>query len=155
MVAVVRRCIRQAVNALVGDERLSPQQFWTLIAVAEQAGLSLGELAERRHMDQPAASRVVYTLTRRGSIAATVDPEDRRRLRLGLTADGRRLAKRLVPAVSKIRAAIDSSLSAQERAAVVNGLRKIIARLEQIGTVSSVRISNRTEAKGHGRSRSV
>jgi DNA-binding MarR family transcriptional regulator len=55
LVAVVRRRIRQVTIALVREHGLSPQQFWTVVAIARGGELSLRELAERRRMDEPTA----------------------------------------------------------------------------------------------------
>jgi DNA-binding MarR family transcriptional regulator len=131
LVAVVRRRIKQAVAALVQDTSLSPQQFWTIVLIAENEGCSLGELAERRQMDQPTASRVVSTLMRRRLLRNSPDPSDRRRSRLLLTPSGRELLGKLLPLAEKIRSTVDSALTASEREAVVKGLHKIVARLDR------------------------
>jgi DNA-binding MarR family transcriptional regulator len=130
LVAAIRRRIKQAVSALVDDKSLSPQQFWMLLAIAEAEGLSLGELARRCRMDQPTASRVVYTLSYRRLVRAQVDPQDRRCMRLTLTPNGKAAAARLAPIAEKVRGAVEKGLTPDERAAVVSGLHKILASLE-------------------------
>ena len=130
LVAVVRRRIKQAVSTLVRDHKLSPQQFWTLMAIATHEGVSLRELAEVQRMDPPTACRVVTTLTRRRLVHSGADPADRRRSRLVLTPSGRSLADRLAPVATAVRSAVDAGLTPSERAAVVAGLQKVIANLE-------------------------
>ncbi len=132
LVAVTRRRMKQAVSTLLGSRALSPQQFWAVVAVAESEGLSLGELAARRHMDQPTASRVVYGLLRRRVLRASTDPADRRCVRLRLTAGGRRLAGRLLPIARRIDRAIERSLRPVERRAVVAGLTKVLGSLDRL-----------------------
>ncbi len=132
LVAATRRRIKQAVSALVSDRSLSPQQFWTLVVIAEEEGLSLKALAQRRRMDQPTASRLALALTDRGLLSASVDPADRRALRLTLTASGQTLASRLLPIADAIRSAVEGCLTPQERTAVVSGLHKIIASLDRL-----------------------
>ncbi len=132
LVAVIRRRIKQAVISLVSDKTLSPQQFWTLIGLAQNDGMSLTELARLRQLDQPTASRVVYTLTYRRLVRATVDPKDRRCIRLSLTPNGRAMADRLLPIAEKVRSAVEDGLTPDERAAVVSGLHKILASLNQL-----------------------
>jgi DNA-binding MarR family transcriptional regulator len=132
LVAVIRRRIKQAVSSLVRDKTLSPQQFWTLIAVAQNDGLSLTELARSRQLDQPTASRVVYTLTYRRLIRTSTDPKDRRCIRLTLTPNGRAAADRLLPIAEKVQAAIEEGLTPDERAAVVSGLHKVLASLDRL-----------------------
>jgi MarR family transcriptional regulator, lower aerobic nicotinate degradation pathway regulator len=132
LVAATRRRIKQAVSVLVGSRDLSPQQFWVVVAVAESEGLSLSELAQCRHMDQPTASRVVYGLVRRKLLRASIDPADRRCVLLMLTAGGRRLARQLLPIARKIHRTIERSLQPAERRAVVSGLQKVLGSLDRL-----------------------
>jgi DNA-binding MarR family transcriptional regulator len=132
LLAVTRRRFKQVVSTLVDDRRLSPQQFWTLVTVAEHEGLSLKALAEGRRMDQPTASRLACALVDRGLLSARVDPSDRRALRLSLTASGRALSERLVPIATRVRDAVEGALAPNERAQVVSALGKIVASLDQL-----------------------
>ena len=137
LVAVVRRRIRQVTNALVREHGLSPQQFWTVVAVARGGELSLRELAERRRMDEPTACRVVDTLVRRRLVRSSPDPSDRRRLRLTLTPSARGMAERLLPIADTIAALVEGELSPAERGAVVAGLEKVIANLDRFAATLS------------------
>jgi DNA-binding MarR family transcriptional regulator len=132
LIALAHRRIRQMVTARVSDLELSPPQFWMLIRILEHEGGSLGELAQHARIDEPTASRVVFALTRRGLVRSEVDPEDRRRTRLTLTLEGRRLSGRLLPLSREIRGAVETALTSAERAAVTAGLQKVISRLERL-----------------------
>ncbi len=130
LVALVRRRIRQVTSALVREHGLSPQQFWTMVAIARGGEMSLRELAERRRMDEPTACRVVDTLVRRRLVRSRPDREDRRRSRLALTPSGEAKAGELLPIAARIAAAVEGGLSEVQRAAVVAGLKRVIANLE-------------------------
>ncbi len=78
-------------------------------------------------MDQPTACRVVDGLVRRRLLRSRPDPADRRRSRLALTPAGKALAEELLPLAAEVRRAVERSLSAGERRAVVSGLTKVIA----------------------------
>jgi DNA-binding MarR family transcriptional regulator len=132
LIAFTHRRIKQAVSARVSDLRLSPQQFWTLVHVLGHEGGSLGELAEQRRMDEPTASRVVFALARRGLVRSEEDPADRRRARLVMTAKGKNLAQRLLPVAREIRLTVESALTTAEREALAAGLRKVVARLDDV-----------------------
>jgi DNA-binding MarR family transcriptional regulator len=136
LVAVVRRRIKQAVSTMVREHDLSPQQFWTLVAIARHEGVSLRELAELQRMDQPTACRVVAALARRRLVHSGADPADRRRSRLVLTPSGRAMAEQLAPIAAAVRSAVEAGLTPSERTAVVAGLRKVIANLENSQTGS-------------------
>ncbi len=131
LVAATRRRIKQAVGRRVRSHRLSAQQFGLLVAIVEGEGLSLRELADRRRMDQPTTSRIVTTLIRKKLVREEGDPRDRRRRCLRLAAPGRALAERLYPVALELRAAIVGGLSPAERAALRNGLRKIIHNMDR------------------------
>ena len=132
LIALSHRRIRQMVAGRVNGLQLSPPQFWMLVRICEHEGGSLGELAQHARIDEPTASRVVYALTRRGLVRSEVDPGDRRRSRLFVTAEGRRLTERLLPVSEEIRAAVEGALTPAEREAVAAGLQKVIARLDRM-----------------------
>ncbi len=125
----VVRSVRQLVAAQIEPLGLSIQQFWTIVAVAEEAIGSQSELAARLRVDEATACRVVRALGDGGLISAVRDPEDRRRVRLALAPRGEALARRLVPVAREIRSVIDSALSPEERAATRAALVKVLNRL--------------------------
>src|SRR6266540_2681599 len=115
LVSAVRRRIRQVVHAEASRHRLTPQQFWVLVTVHEAGSTSLGALAERLHMDQPTASRVVASLAARKLLRMAEDPEDRRRVLLTASAAGADLAARLRPPATDLSAAVVAALPGARR----------------------------------------
>jgi len=142
LIATVRSRIKQTVGGLARPFRLSPQQFWVLVGIAESEGSSLGQLAARHHVDQPTASRVVTALVRRGLVVAGDDPEDRRRSRLMLSPAGQQLAERLAPLAAEVRAATVAGLSAAEQELLGAALRRIVGNLDCVA-VNGRRLSTR------------
>ena len=137
LVAAVRRRLKQTVTALVREHRLSPQQFWTLVAIAREPGLSLGALAARRKMDEPTACRVVDPLVRHRLVRKAPDAADQRRLRLVLTPAGAALARTLLPLASTISRAVEAGLSRAEREAITSGLAKVLRNLDRFAATAS------------------
>jgi MarR family transcriptional regulator, lower aerobic nicotinate degradation pathway regulator len=131
LLAALRRRIRQVAHAEARGHQLSPQQFWALIGIAEAAPLSLGALAERLRIDQPTASRVVASLTRRGLLRMAEDPQDRRRLLIETTAAGAELAGRIRPVARDLRDALVAGFTAPELTALRGALRKILGNLDR------------------------
>ncbi len=131
LVGAVRRRIKQAVDVRARRNRLSPQQFWLLVAILEVEGCSLRFLAERQRIDAPTASRVVGGLKRRGLVRFETDPADRRRGCLQLTRKGRTLARQMRLQAIEIREAVASGLTdaEQDRARLL--LRRMLANLER------------------------
>ncbi len=128
----INRSVRQLVAAQVEPLGLSTQQFWTIVAVAEETTSSQAELAGRLRVDEATACRVVRSLADAELLSAVRDPDDRRRVRLELTPRGEALARRLVPVAREIRTAIDSALTPEERAATRAGLVKVLLRLTSL-----------------------
>ncbi len=131
LVATIRRRIRQLVHAQAGAHRLTPQQFWVLLAIDEAGPLSLGALSDRLPIDPPTSSRVVASLTRRRLVRMADDPADRRRLLIGTTPEGAELAARLRPLARDLREAVVAGFSASELAALRASLRRILANLDR------------------------
>jgi DNA-binding MarR family transcriptional regulator len=131
LLASVRRRIRQVVRAEAGGHRLSPQQFWCLVGIDEAGPLSLGALADRLRMDQPTASRVVASLTRRRLVRMAEDPGDRRRLLLGTTPDGTALAGRIRPLARDLRDTLVAGFSPAELDAFRAALQRIVGNLDR------------------------
>ena len=131
LIGAVRRRIKQTVGNYVRRHRLSTQQFWVLVAIHEQSGMSLGELATHLRMDKPTASRVVFALMQRRLVRVTGDAADRRRARLQLTPSGEVLARDLYGLATTIRGAAIRGFSAAELATLRVLLRKIIANMDR------------------------
>ena len=142
LIAGARRSIKQAATRRLLRRRLSAQQFWLLVALHEQPGPSLRELAERRLMDSPTASRMVEVLVRRGLVRIEGCPQDRRRRSILLTARGAALARELRPLALQMREAIEDGFSDSEAEALRRMLLRVIAnveRFEKRGSDSAVR----------------
>jgi DNA-binding MarR family transcriptional regulator len=148
LIAAARRSIKQAATERLRRHRLSSPQFWLLVAIHEQPGPSLRELAARRLMDSPTASRVVDRLVRRGLVHIESDTSDRRRRSILLTARGAALARELHPLALQIREAIQSGFSAAEAAALRGMLLRVIANLARFDPrVSAVAVRRRAERR--------
>ena len=66
------------------------QQRALLVAVAETEPATLNQIAAKVRRGAPAVSRAIDTLVRAGLIDRQPDPDNRRRLALKLTEEGRR-----------------------------------------------------------------
>jgi DNA-binding MarR family transcriptional regulator len=132
LIGAARRSIKQAATRRLRRRSLSSQQFWLLVALAEQPCPSLRELAERRLMDSPTASRMVEVLVRRGLVRIEGCPEDRRRRSIALTERGATLARDLRPLALELRAAIQAGFSVKEAETFRRMLLRVIANVEHL-----------------------
>jgi DNA-binding MarR family transcriptional regulator len=148
LIAGARRSIKQAATRRLGRRRLSAQQFWLLVALHEQPCPSLRDLAERRLMDSPTASRMVEVLVRRGLVRIEGCPEDRRRRSVALTAPGAALARELRPLALELRAAIRGGFSEAEAETFRRMLLRVIANVERLEKNGSAATARRAATRG-------
>ena len=140
LVGVARRRIKQVVGRRLQHHRLSPQQFWVLVNLGECPDISLCELAERLHMDDPTASRVVGALTLRRLARVQPHPTDRRRRCLSLTPAGAALARRVAPIALEVRRAVEEGFTPGEKACLQSLMRRVLENVERLdrGTEAAV-----------------
>ena len=98
-----------------------------LSAIAEREPATLGEVAIASGRGAPAASRAVDALVRSGLVDRTADPDNRRRLALRLTDEGRALLDQRGTAAGSLVQRI-SRLAQSEMRAVERGI-EILERL--------------------------
>jgi DNA-binding MarR family transcriptional regulator len=132
LIAMTRRRIKQTVSNRLVRFELGPQQFWVLLNLRKEEGLSLHELARRTWTDDPTACRMVGKLIERGLIRSEEDPADRRRFRLGLTAKGRKLATELESFALEIRTTVARGMSGDDRRQLCNLLRKVMVNTDAL-----------------------
>jgi DNA-binding MarR family transcriptional regulator len=105
-----------------------PIPQWRLIAIlSEHASLTQQQLVPLSTMDKQTVSRAARSLMQRELIARAANPLDRRAHRLGLTAAGRRLYRRLAP----LALAYERQLLAGFSARRVATLQRQLLELEQ------------------------
>lgn len=109
---------------------LSMPQVKALGLLEEGGALTIKAMSDRLGLSEPAVSRGVETLVRRGLASRADDPDDRRCKRVSLTAKGRRTFE----SVSDVRTAgfraFVESLEDAEREALAAGLRPLMQRPE-------------------------
>lgn len=103
-------------------EEVTLAQYRALVVLASRGPQRLAGLAESLAVTPATATRMCDRLIRKGLVRRSIDPEDRRSVRLDLSSKGRHL----VDAVTErrrveIRALIDA-VPSQERAALVHAL---------------------------------
>jgi DNA-binding MarR family transcriptional regulator len=109
---------------------LTVPQVRVLRYVRRHPNASLGELAEYLYISAPSASALVNRLTRQGLLLAEIPAEDRRRVRLTLTAAGEAaLARATALSRDEVRARLQS-LPPDVLAAVVAALEPLLGRFD-------------------------
>ena len=109
-----------------GIAELTPTQFAALAKTAEIGPVSQNELGRATAMDAATVKGVIDRLAARGLIATGTSPADRRRVMVSLTAAGRAMLARLLPAARAITEKTLAPLTAPER-------ERLLALLDRLG----------------------
>jgi DNA-binding MarR family transcriptional regulator len=132
LLALARRRLKQAVAARLVPYSLGTQQFWVMLNLGRNEGISLHELAVLSWTDDPTACRMVNKLVKRGLVRSESHPEDRRRFRLALTAKGRKLAGTLESLATEVKAELNKGLSPKDRKQLAGLLKRVIDNTERL-----------------------
>jgi DNA-binding MarR family transcriptional regulator len=119
---------RRFVHALQPLE-LHPREFTVLRAVKASDGQSQQALADRLHIPPSRMVAIVDELESRGLIERRPDPNDRRVRALYVTTRGQTLLQEAFDLVVEHERAISDTLTADERAQLLELLNRIAARL--------------------------
>jgi DNA-binding MarR family transcriptional regulator len=106
-------------------------QLFAMQKLAEGPAASLGELARRTFTDPSSVSVVVTRLVERGLVTRTVDSDDRRRVLIALTPQGRAVVRRAPRAAQARLVAAAQALPERQLASLSSGLRALVRGLGQ------------------------
>jgi DNA-binding MarR family transcriptional regulator len=131
--AILNR-VRQLVRVLRAFDKqaqtrfgLGAAQMFILHVLQHHNDVSINELADRTATDQSSASLAVGKLVTEGYVRRDVSEEDRRQVRLSLTARGRALVKRSPPAAPERIMDSVEAMPPGERAQLMALLDKLMA----------------------------
>ena len=104
---------------------LTPTQWAALARLAEEGAASQNHLGRMTAMDPATVQGVIRRLEARGLVDREPDPDDRRRTRLKLSAEGAALVARHAATGAKVSAATLAPLTDAEAATFLELLRKL------------------------------
>jgi DNA-binding MarR family transcriptional regulator len=111
----------------IGDEQLTPLQFAALVKLRDVGEVSQNLLGRLTAMDAATMQGVIKRLACRNLILRRADPDDRRRLILSLSDEGRGLINRLLSNGSKVTDRTLAPLSQKEQKTFLQLLTKLAA----------------------------
>jgi DNA-binding MarR family transcriptional regulator len=104
---------------------VSVTQCHALEALVQSGPVRLIALAERLFLDKSTTSRVVATLVKKGYVEQRPDKDDGRATALHVTANGRRLHKRITDELVAQQQLLLADLDPDVREAVINVIRRL------------------------------
>ncbi len=131
---LVRYAHRALVKALADE--LAPHGIlsaqWSVLRILwDIEGLSQVELAERMRVEKASLTGVLEGMERRGLILRVRNEDDRRKINITLTVQGRRLKPQLYPHAAKINSKAMRGMTGAEKAQLRTLLEKLIQNLER------------------------
>ena len=109
----------------IGDDQLTPLQFAALVKLRDVDQVSQNQLGRLTAMDAATMQGVIKRLASRNLILRRPDPDDRRRLILSLSDEGRVLINRLLANGARITQMTLAPLSEQEQQTFLQLLSKM------------------------------
>ena len=128
------RTLERGLQTEFARHGLQPWEF-DILATLRRSGapyeLTAGALARSSMVTSGAITNRIDRLVARGLVTREVDPDNRRTVRIGLTAEGRRLVDEVLPHHVANEAALLEPLSPEERERLAGLLRKLLSGHEQ------------------------
>lgn len=147
---LIRRLQQVAVSIFIQtlyEYGITPIQYTILRVVQRHPETDQASLAALSYLDTSTVMDVLRRLEMRKLISRSIDPQDRRKRRVSLTAQGRSLLDEVEPQVNRSRARLLSPLTATEKDRFLATIRKI---LEAHENSSSSEVANRPWRRFNG-----
>lgn len=107
------------------DTGLSAVQYAILVVLAEETCCDQQTLGNRAGFDKATGTYVIDRMTKSGLISVKVDPDNRRRKLVSMTADGEIMLARMVEQAKSAEKTIASGLSEQD----ICDLKRLLSKL--------------------------
>jgi DNA-binding MarR family transcriptional regulator len=131
LLGAARRTYVAAIRSALMDAGFDdvPRSGGSVLGRIARRGRNLGDVAGELAVSKQAASQLVDTLVTRGYVERTPDPDDRRRVTVGLTDRGRAAAAEIRQAVERVDAELATKVSQQD----LGRARAVLGTLVEMG----------------------
>lgn len=102
---------------------------WGVLRLLDESGgaVSFGDMSARLLRDKPTLTRIVDILVRDSLVTRHEDPDDRRRIRIGLTKTGAAKVRKAARVVSALRSEASRGITKRE----LSELHRILLKINQ------------------------
>lgn len=131
LVRVVNLTARPFSESIGKAHQLSLNEWRVLIVLASHPGVVASEVVGHTGLDKMTVSRALAALLRRGRAVRRVDPADKRRQRLRLSAEGERLYERIGTPAKERELQLFRGIGAEEQRRLGRTLDRLMANLAE------------------------
>jgi len=110
---------------------VSPPQWGALSLLLVQDGMTIGIMSQKRGVDAPAATGIITRLEQIGLVERRHDREDRRVVKVYLTAEGRDISQTLVSVVEDFEQNMKHGMAPGELDRFLGQLQQLIANASE------------------------
>ena len=129
LVRVVNLTARPFSESIGKAHRLSLNEWRVMLVLANHAGVAASDVAALTGLDKMSVSRALAALVQHGRVIRRVDPADKRRLLLRLSAAGERLYERIGAPAKERERRLFRGVGADEQAQLGRTLDRLAANL--------------------------
>jgi len=104
---------------------VTPEMWLVLSRLLARDGIPQSELAASLFRDAPNVSRILSGLEAQGLVRREPDPDDRRKVRVKITADGRAFVERTAPRAAGVRDRLYAGIEKKRLRAARDTIRRI------------------------------
>lgn len=129
LIADTSRQIRRSLYARIARHGIRAGSWYLLRVLWQQDGLSQRELAERLGLSGPSVQEMLAAMEQDGLVVRERDPQDRRKVRVLLSAKASKLRKPLMVLAEEVNAIALGGLGAAQQKQLKQYLKDMKARL--------------------------
>lgn len=107
------------------DTGLSAVQYAILVVLAEEGCCDQQTLGSRAGFDKATGTYIIDRMSKSGLLSVMIDPENRRRKRVSMTAEGEAMLNRMVEQAKNAEKMITSGLDEQD----IADLKRLLSKL--------------------------
>jgi DNA-binding MarR family transcriptional regulator len=137
MVGRTRTAFLSAMDEVLGPFDLTTPQYVAIILVASGAAVRAADICKMLAHDPGAMTRLIDHLEQRNFVRRVSDPDDRRALKLELTAQGQALYPHLIAAAVKVNNRLLQGFSKGEVRQMESFFKRMLANAEDTAEVKS------------------
>lgn len=130
LISAIHRKIHQRVASELKEQDIDIGQFFFLLYILKNDGISQDQMAQNLFLDKTTASKGIKRLMQMGCVERNVNPKDRRQFQLCTTQKAKDLAPELDKIYAETQAIIVKNLTGEETESLSKILNKMINNFE-------------------------